>query len=550
MTRRPTFLVLAAAAALAAGVVLAAGDAPDKALVRVEKRDLLRLPAETLAGLQGLQELETSWLILASESDLAEFGARRIPADILDVGPAEKAYFLVFSRSPEEAARLYAYGEVRPLEGGVVLFWSGGKEAREVLPAEFSLKRVSTEDRLPVVRPGRAGRVPRPAEAIRPEGEAADLIPQMVGLVSKASLTKNIQDLQNFQTRYSSTQACENAGTSLYQYFSSFSNLQTSYVPFTYSGNRTTRNIVAVLPGKSNASRSVILCAHYDSYSNQASTNAPGADDNASGTSAVMEIALVLSSYAFDFSLKFICFSAEEWGLYGSKDYAQKAKAAGETILGVINLDMIGYEDRAPEEVDVIVNSASEWLGDRYISAAQRYAPLPTLKIVNGNFRGSDHSPFWDQGYPALCGIEDAGVPNPYYHRTTDTLSTLNMDFATAVTKASMALAAELAQPVATLPAPAGLEARRQTLGSLFSSVKTVFLTWRSTSGQAVGYNVYRSTNRTSFEKANSSVLTTTTFTDRRLKAGVDYYYVVTAVDAQGRESNFSAEVRDDGKLP
>jgi fibronectin type 3 domain-containing protein len=124
------------------------------------------------------------------------------------------------------------------------------------------------------------------------------------------------------------------------------------------------------------------------------------------------------------------------------------------------------------------------------------------------------------------------------------------MDFATAVTKASMALAAELAQPVATLPAPAGLEARRQTLGSLFSSVKTVFLTWRSTSGQAVGYNVYRSTNRTSFEKANSSVLTTTTFTDRRLKAGVDYYYVVTAVDAQGRESNFSAEVRDDGKLP
>ncbi|MBM3310180.1 MAG: Zn-dependent exopeptidase M28 [Candidatus Aminicenantes bacterium] len=550
MTRKRTLWIAIAAAVLTAGFVVAASGVSEKALVRVDKRDLMRLPEEALAGLQGLQELESSWIILASESDLAEFGARRIPAEILDARPGGKAHFLVFSRSAEDMARLYAHGEVRPLEGGAVLFWSGGNEAREILPAEFSLKRISTEDRFPVTRPGRASRTPRPLEVFRPGGEAADLIPQMVGLVSKANLTKNIQDLQNFQTRYASTQACENAGTSLYQFFSSLSNLQTSYVPFTYSGNRTTRNIVAVLPGKSSASRSVILCAHYDSYSNQASTNAPGADDNASGTSAVMEIARVLSSYAFDFTLKFICFSAEEWGLYGSKDYAQKAKAAGETILGVINMDMIGYEDRAPEDVDVIVNSASEWLGDRYISAAQRYAPLPTLKIINGNFRGSDHSPFWDQGYTALCGIEDAGVPNPYYHKTTDTLSTLNMDFATAVAKASLALAAELAQPVATLPAPSGLQARSQVLSSLFSSVKTVFLTWQSTSSQAVGYNVYRSSNRTSYEKANASLLTTTAFTDRLRPAGVNAYYVVAAVDAQGRESNFSAEVRDDGNLP
>jgi hypothetical protein len=369
----------------------------------------------------------------------------------------------------------------------------------------------------------------------------------MVSLVSKANLTKNIQDLQNFQTRYASTTSCENAGTSLFNYFSALTALQTSYDSFAFGGTYSSRNIVATLPGKSASDRVVILCAHYDSYSNDRYNLAPGADDNGSGTSAVMEIARIFSSYSFDFTVKFICFSAEEWGLYGSRHYAQAAKAAGEKIIGVINMDMIGYVDAAPEDVDVIVNSASEWLADRYLADAQRYAPLPTLKIISASFRGSDHSAFWDQGYFALCAIEDAGVPNPYYHKTTDTLSTLNMDFATSVTRASLACAADLAQPIATLPAPAGVQARSQVLASLFSSSKTVVLTWQATSGQAVGYNVYRATaSHGNYEKANSALLTTTMFVDRLLDAGTTYYYVVTAVDVQGLESNFSAEVRDD----
>jgi len=538
--------IIALLAGLAAGALSGPGDTAEKALIRVEKGDLWILPAEVLARLHGIQELETSWVILASDEQLSELAARRVPAEILDISPEGKAYFLVFLRSPEAAGGLRGFGEVRILDEWTVLFWSGGREAREILPAEFKLKRLSPEDRFPVVRPGRERAVSAAEADVRLRRRAAELIPQFVSLVSKANLTKNIQDLQDFRTRYASTAACEYAGTFLFEHFSSLPGLETSYDPFLFAGTRTTRNIVAVLPGKSNADRSVILCAHYDSTSNQPTTNAPGADDNASGTAAVMEIARVLSSYAFDFSLKFICFSAEEWGLYGSKHYAQKAKAAGETIIGVVNMDMIGYEDVPSEDIDIIVNPASDWLGARYLSAAERYAPLPTLKIVNASFRGSDHSPFWDQGYHALCGIEDAGVPNPHYHKTTDTLSTLNMDFVTSVTRASLALGAELAQPVVSLSAPAGLTARSQVLTSLFSNAKTVFLDWRTTSDQAVGYNVYRSTNRERYEKANGTLLTATTFTDRFLRAGSAYYYAVTAVDSSGRESNFSAEVRDD----
>jgi hypothetical protein len=61
--------------------------------------------------------------------------------------------------------------------------------------------------------------------------------------------------------------------------------------------------------------------------------------------------------------------------------------------------------------------------------------------------RSSDHAPFWDQGYSAMLGIEDYSPKNPYYHKTTDTFDTLNVDFATSVTKIALTVVADLAQP-------------------------------------------------------------------------------------------------------
>jgi Zn-dependent M28 family amino/carboxypeptidase len=205
---------------------------------------------------------------------------------------------------------------------------------------------------------------------------------------------------------------------------------------------------VATLPGKIAPQRVVIICAHYDSTSNQSTTLAPGADDNASGTAAVMEIARVLANTSFDYTIKFICFSAEEWGLYGSKHYAQEAKSREEKIMGVINLDMIGYADLMPEDLDVFVNQTSEWLANRHIIMGKLYGPLDILKTINPSMKSSDHSAFWDQGYNAMLGIEDYGLKNPYYHKTTDTFDTLNMDFATSVTKIALTVVADLAQPI------------------------------------------------------------------------------------------------------
>ncbi|MCJ7612359.1 MAG: M28 family metallopeptidase, partial [Candidatus Aminicenantes bacterium] len=322
--------------------------------------------------------------------------------------------------------------------------------------------------------------------------------------------------------------------------------LPAEYQSFTFGGKPyTTRNIVATLAGKSSPEQEVIVCAHYDSYSNHASTQAPGADDNASGTAAVMETARILAGHSFDFTVKFICFSAEEWGLYGSEYYAVQAAQNDEKIVGVVNLDMISYAPSLPEYLDLYINAESGWLADRFTASANNYAPLTVRTIIDASATWSDHSSFWDQGYSALCGIEDSD--NPYYHTVNDTFSTLNMDFAASITRAAVAAAADLAQPTYVVPTPAGLQARSQVSSSLFDSVKTVYLNWNSVSGAISGYNIYRTTTpHSNYRKLNSAPVTDLSYVDQGLSSETTYYYVVTAVDDQGRESNFSQEVRDD----
>lgn len=432
----------------------------DTALVKLDKDAGTRIPADHLRRIKGLEELSASWLVEMPRIVLSDFVRKRIPFQVLDLNPQGKAYFLVSTPKPGQAEDLKKFGSAIVLDEHNCLFWSDAAEAREILPPEFEIKRLALDNNLPLVFGGRSAQAPLSIGRNYPRAPFVDpLIPALISQVSKGGLTNSIQSLQSFQTRYASTANCEAAGTFLYGFFSQLG-LPCEYDPFTFSSSSSSRNVVATLLGRTSPQREVIVCAHYDSTSDQRATLAPGADDNASGTAAVMEIARILANYSFDYTIKFIGFSAEEWGLYGSKHYAQEAKSRGEKIMAVINLDMIAYTDRLPEDLDVIVNQTSEWLANRYIIMAKLYGLLDIAKSINPSLKYSDHSSFWDQGYSASLGIEDYPLDNPYYHRTSDTLSVLNLDFAVAVTKVSLAVAADLAQPIgwresALRPAPA-----------------------------------------------------------------------------------------------
>lgn len=515
----------------------------DRMLLKITKGEQLQA-ADALAEIPVIQELDSCWIVQASSEQYLALRELGIECEILEPSPAEKSCYLLLGISPDQIRPIESLGHVMAIEEGIWLYCDPQELFWDLLPAQAHVKLLGEPT---VQRITSAGEEPGEVRA-QEEAPADPLIVQMVGELARDNLSSTIQELQNFQTRRAPTANLEEAGTYIYDFFSK-RGIPVAYDEFSFTVQGSTyftRNIVATIQGKTSPEQIVIVGAHYDSTSNQAFTLAPGADDNASGSTAVMELARIMTNYSFARTLRFICFSAEELGLLGSRHYALEAAQKGETIRGMIDLDMIGYVGKTGEDLDLITNSASEWLADLFLSCTRAYTTLPVLKSIRPSATGSDHSSFWDRGYSAVMGIEAYPLVNPYYHRTTDTLDTLNMDFAASVSRAALATAATLAQPVSTLPAPTNLTARSGITRSLFSKFKKVTVTWESVDPTVVGYHVYRAaTPNGNYQRINAVPVTAKEFVDRYLDPGKSYYYVVTAVDGQGRESSYSAEVRD-----
>lgn len=213
------------------------------------------------------------------------------------------------------------------------------------------------------------------------------------------------------------------------------------------------RSVFGTLEGTT-SEEEVIVCGHFDSVSEDPMNRAPGADDNATGTAGVVEAARVLSRHRFRKTIRFMCFSGEEIGLQGSGAYAPEARVRGDDIAGVVNLDMIGYVDEAPEDIDLIGNAASTWLVDFTAACAEAYVPgLPAKKIIDPTYLASDHASFWNSGYRALLAIEDADIAYPDYHSTADTLGNVTISLVENTTKLALATLAQAAVPDTTAPA-------------------------------------------------------------------------------------------------
>ena len=220
------------------------------------------------------------------------------------------------------------------------------------------------------------------------------------------------------------------------------------------------RNVVADLPGGSLASEIVLIVAHLDAISPD-STTTPGADDNASGSAGVLAVADILAKYRFDRTVRFVFFTGEEQGMYGSGEYAAAAYAVGDNITGVLNLDMISWDsDSSPTlRLHTRLTGDSGYAGDRAIAevftnVVANYgmaAHLTPIITADGNTY-SDHSSFWNNGYPAILAIEDDDDFTPYYHQTSDTLSTLNLTYFSWFVKAAVGTIAHMAEPVRRVP--------------------------------------------------------------------------------------------------
>jgi hypothetical protein len=215
---------------------------------------------------------------------------------------------------------------------------------------------------------------------------------------------------------------------------------------FLYRG-KSFRNLIGRLDTQRGAPL-VILGAHFDSV-----PGTPGADDNASGVAVLLEAARVLSRARLRSQVLFCAFNLEELNMVGSTYFARKLKAAGAKVDAMISLEMIGYTDSRPgsqkypaglswlypdrgDFIGVIGNWNSSSLLRKVTRQMRQVQGLSVETLsVPGNgvlipaVRLSDHSPFWDLGYPALMVTDTSFFRNPHYHASTDTLETLNLDF-------------------------------------------------------------------------------------------------------------------------
>lgn len=233
--------------------------------------------------------------------------------------------------------------------------------------------------------------------------------------------------------------------------------LDTHYADFSYN-SQTYQNVVATLPGRVRSNDVYIVGAHYDSTSGGGA--APGADDNASGVAGMLEAARVLSGYAFESTVVFIAFDREEQGLRGSWAYANAH--AGDRILGMISLDMIGYNSTTNSNTAWVVSQSSSFRQE-LMAAVTAYGKTPggpalTPVDMGTNYDSqSDHYPFERNQFLGALLIEH-GPMNPYYHTSSDVASYIDYTYAANMTRAAVGFLADNAEEVPE-PAAASLVA-------------------------------------------------------------------------------------------
>ena len=226
----------------------------------------------------------------------------------------------------------------------------------------------------------------------------------------------------------------------LVQKLSAMSNLTVTDDVYSFGVNGG-RNVFATQLGQTNPDKIYIICAHYDSTFDYC------ADDNVSGTAAVLEIARILSQYAIDNTIVYALWDEEEDGLVGSADYAQKALLNLDDIQAVFNMDMMAHDGDGDNSFDIdtqpIANSVA--MKDEIISILSTYTSnnnidLNVNDITNGTF-ASDHASFWNRGYTGLLFGEawSESDQTEDYHSASDRVSTLDLDYFHDMVKLAMA---------------------------------------------------------------------------------------------------------------
>ncbi|GAA4271349.1 M20/M25/M40 family metallo-hydrolase [Aquimarina gracilis] len=255
------------------------------------------------------------------------------------------------------------------------------------------------------------------------------LVLQSLDLVSNSNIANQIQELENYGTRYHTTNTARQAILDLKTKWESIAGGRSDVTVRVVEHTSTAMpSLVMTITGTEKPDEFVILGGHADSTAGGNNSNAPGADDNASGIATITEAARVLFSMNFrpKRTIEFMAFAAEEVGLRGSKEIAQDYRSRNVNVVSYMQLDMTNYKGSTN---DVYVSTDSyndDTLNDFMIALLNHYNASGTHRITYGtsscNYGCSDHYSWAQEGYDVTFPFEAKfGEHNPNIHTTRDT---------------------------------------------------------------------------------------------------------------------------------
>jgi Peptidase family M28 len=277
----------------------------------------------------------------------------------------------------------------------------------------------------------------------------------IINQVNSTKLKDSIYALSSFNTRHTKSVYIENVTYWLENELQSACSGKVYFHNFTQIDQGSSYDLKNIICNKDNSASPydnsnhlILIIAHYDSRMrdiNQSNARAPGADDDASGVAAVLELARILTQVDLKNNIQFVLFSGEEQGQWGSTAYVKHLQANDIKPDLVINLDMIGFPSLGLGKVAIEYDQGNKSkTNDKYSKEVGEFIKEIASKYTNlegslTTFGKTDLVPFEAAGITVI-GLHDGGSEhNPHYHSISDTPATLNIEYLTSVTQLALA---------------------------------------------------------------------------------------------------------------
>jgi len=256
----------------------------------------------------------------------------------------------------------------------------------------------------------------------------------LISLVLQDSLYSYTAALQAFPPRVTGSAAGAASRDWCYDKFVEFGYDSVVYDSFVYSSNNV-QNIMAYKIGTTFPDHQIVIGAHKDAVA-----GSPGADDNGSGSAGVLELARILKDIPTEMTFIFILYTGEEQGLNGSWHHANAAAAAGDSIVAMLNMDMIAFINNSTQ-AKLYHGSETNW-AQLWIDLADSLTGVNLTGVLSGSLSASDHYPYQQNGYDVAFLHEY--VFSNVYHSYQDSTSYMDFVYMTKMVKGMLACAYEI----------------------------------------------------------------------------------------------------------